>query len=619
MILFPFLYEDELLYSIIARYHQYTGNDNYKTTTDELFGSRNVCAATIFPTHLNKLSERISYSDTYTPNYFINNHTFLPYYAPFIPIERYKELREIMINSNGTAFYMKLGKTASTLKSPKHLRYCFECVNEDRNTNGETYWHRTHQVEGVKLCPKHHTWLTESSTLYSERKNKHEFISIELETLHKVSNGIKKSPIELRHLIFIAEQTNYLLNNKIPPIGLEKLNIFYVKKLQQIGLATVSGRIRWIELIPMFNRFYGDNLLYELNCFIERDKENTWLHKLLRKPRVSCHPLRHILLLGFLGEKINTLVNHYDEGIYQPFGSGPWRCLNKAAEHYKELEIFSCRVTKDYKTGLPVGTFSCSCGFVYSRKGPDKTVEDSLKVGRIKVFGLVWEQKLSELSTLDLSLRKKAEILGVDPMTVKRRLKAVNKDEVEKNTQNKTKQYREQWNEVLRSHSEKTITEIRSLNPNLYLWFYRNDRDWLQMNYPSNKKLISKNPIKRVNWDHRDLKIAKQAEHIITEILSESNKLIRVTKNEIGRRLGILASLSKNLDKLPYTKVIISQRIESIEQFQIRRVKHVINELRYSNSTIKEWEVIRAAGLNRESAKKHKKIILEEISKVLGV
>ncbi|MBV7508768.1 hypothetical protein KW850_26495 [Bacillus sp. sid0103] len=49
--------------------------------------------------------------------------------------------------------------------------------------------------------------------------------------------------------------------------------------------------------------------------------------------------------------------------------------------------LTSCVITRDYKTGLPVGTFTCSCGFVFSRKGPDKTNEDRYKIGRIKELG----------------------------------------------------------------------------------------------------------------------------------------------------------------------------------------------------------------------------------------
>lgn len=179
LINFPFLYEDELLYSVFARYHQYTGNENSKTTMDDLFGSVNVCAATLFPSHLKELCKRLPVLHSYTEYELVQQHTLLPYFAPFIPNDRYHELKYIMNEGNGISFYMKLGKTASTVKSPQHLKYCTDCIQEEDPKNGEVYWHRTHQVEGVRVCSKHHKWLIESEIPYAERKNKHEFFSLE--------------------------------------------------------------------------------------------------------------------------------------------------------------------------------------------------------------------------------------------------------------------------------------------------------------------------------------------------------------------------------------------------------------------------------------------------------
>lgn len=82
---------------------------------------------------------------------------------------------------------------------------------------------------------------------------------------------------------------------------------------------------------------------------------------------------------------------------YHPFGKAPWPCLNIAADHYLKDVVSEYIVISDYKTRKPVGTFACSCGFIYSRKGPDSREEDRYKVGRIKKFGDVWEQRLFEL------------------------------------------------------------------------------------------------------------------------------------------------------------------------------------------------------------------------------
>lgn len=620
MIFFPFLYNDELLYSVMARYHQYSGNDNPKTTMEELFDSANVCSTTMLPAHLNNLSKKLSISHSFTPDYLITNHTLLPFYSPFIPEKRLQEIRTVMSFTNGMSIFMKLGKTPSTIKNPTNLRFCRICVIDDQVENGEAYWHRTHQVEGVKLCPIHHTWLIESNIPYTERKNKHELISLEQYITQTklnpdISDGMEMGHKIYNHLSYIAQQTHELLGSNYPPIGLNNLYRFYVKRLQLKGLATVSGRIRWREFIPSFNQYYGRELLNEVNSYVNFEIEDSWLHKLLRKPRVSCHPLRHILLLGFLGETISSMVSQYQKVSYDPFGKGPWLCLNKAAEHYQKPVVISCIITRDYKTGLPVGTFSCSCGFIYSRKGPDTSPFDKCKIGRIKAFGPVWERELINLTKADLSLRKKAEILGVDPMTVKRKLETQKNYEEEQNIEGSLKRqgFRAKWLSLIQEHNNKSITEIRKINPQLYMWLYRNDNDWLKDNYPTSRQSrIYTNC--RVDWHQRDQKTANEVKRIAGEIRAEQNKLIRVSKNEIGRRLGNLSSLYQYIEKMPETKKTLKDIIESTEEFQIRRIKYIASCLRETKPSIKEWEIVRAAGLKKKFAVKLKEIIKEEAS-----
>jgi len=249
------------MYSILARYHLYAGNENTKTTVNELFGSNTICAATIFPTNLMRLCQRLPTPETYSPNSFIQKHTLLPYYAPFIPEERFQELKKMMIESDGTSFFMKLGKTASSIKSPEYLRYCSQCIIEERSKQGECYWHRVHQVEGVMVCPIHNSFLIDSRVLYSERQNKHEFISLEKSFDQRKLNISNKYRFTHNHLKFISDQAFYLLNNHITRFGLGELRNFYITRLKQEGLVSISGRIKWVDLIPLFNHFYGTTLL----------------------------------------------------------------------------------------------------------------------------------------------------------------------------------------------------------------------------------------------------------------------------------------------------------------------------------------------------------------------
>lgn len=91
-------------------------------------------------------------------------------------------------------------------------------------------------------------------------------------------------------------------------------------------------------------------------------------------------------------------------------------------------------------------------------------------------------------------------------------------------------------------------------------------------------------------------------------------ELIRVSKNEIGRRIWNLSSLYNYLEKMPETEKALKEVVELTEQFQIRRIKFVARCLRETKSSIKEWELVRASGLKKKFAIKHEKIIEQEAS-----
>ncbi|MBX4258553.1 hypothetical protein KTC96_18905 [Clostridium estertheticum] len=55
-------------------------------------------------------------------------------------------------------------------------------------------------------------------------------------------------------------------------------------------------------------------------------------------------------------------------------------------------------------------------------------------------------------------------------------------------------------------------------------------------------------------------------------IIITSNENIRITKSLLGRNIGMLGMGEKNLDKVPRIQKYLSEIIESIEDFQIKRV-----------------------------------------------
>ncbi len=119
-----------------------------------------------------------------------------------------------------------------------------------------------------------------------------------------------------------------------------------------------------------------------------------------------------------------------------------------------------------------------------------------------------------------------------------------------------------------------------------------------------------KSSVDRVDWSLRDREILAQAQNIVKELLRE-NKPVRITIGRIGTTLRCKALLEKHLDKLPQTRAYLETVTETVEDFQIRRIQWAIIELDRRGEEIKDWKVLRLAGL-REDLSDQVKIALEK-------
>ncbi|MNM65091.1 hypothetical protein D3C81_765150 [compost metagenome] len=470
----------------------------------------------------------------------------------------------------------------------------------------------------MQVCDIHGCELISSSIPTAQRKNKHALYILDERAANLAIVRNENIP-SYDSLLFISQQTNYLLNNDLNPIGLEKLHKFYKNELQKKGLVTALGDIRCVELRREFNDYYGEEFLRSMNSYIKSEENYSWLHKLCRKPRITCHPLRHMLLLHFLGREVNDIYENCTSSI-QPFGSGPWMCLNKAAEHYKQPIITKCLVTRCSDTKKPVGTFTCECGFVYSRRGPDEADADMYRIGRIKSFGEVWRNKLLELSLLNLSLRQKAEILGVDPKTVVSQSEQLEhcKITIKSAEEGSIKEkYRLAWEGLIYTYVNEKIIDIRAKRPEVYRWLYNNDREWL-LNYNLERRTKSGNLTSRVNWEGRDREIALKVENVCLEILADTSKTPRITTNEIGRRLLLLPLLTNRIQMLPKTQLVLKRFNETIKDYQIRRIKNNVRLIYRKEGMPKLWRVKRISGLKKEVSARYEGLIEEEILAVMA-
>jgi hypothetical protein len=616
---FPDLYPGELLYSGYARCAYRLRYPNLKNVTNELFGNPHIIASIPFASHLQYFVAHQPVADRFTTASLIAEHSLLPFYTPFLPPDRIQQLHMDMCGTNGPGVYMRVGLMASIVPSPQYLQYCPECAKEDQMRFGEIYWHRHHQVPGVFVCHIHNVWLEQSDVRVHDRKTRHQFIAAE-EALRPLRSprAIDTSSRLYDTLLFIANGAAWLLQQQDLSQGLEFLHDAYKRALISRGLATYSGRIRMTELQEAFASYYPDDVLSYLHCNLNKLSPDNWLARLVRKPDGSQHPLQHLLLMHFLGTPIEAFFCNPSNS--DPFGTGPWPCLNAASDHYHQRQIEQCKIAHgQYLGGRPVGTFSCPCGFVYTRWGPDASVEDQLRFSKIKAFGHIWEAKLQALwKDESVSLRGIARQLGVDPLTIKRHASRLGlsfprpssiSSRLRENLQLQPRMlktpdattleaYRTSWLTSLGTNPETGVTKLRRITPGIYTWLYRYDKIWLKEHTPVHAKK-NRTVCHRVDWAERD---ARLAEEVISAAIRLKNLLgrpVHLTLSAIARELGQSALLQQHLDKLPRTAEALKEHIESREAYAVRRIRWTAMNCIQKNIRLERWQLIRKAGVSR--------------------
>ncbi|WP_414587915.1 TnsD family transposase [Scytonema sp. PCC 10023] len=619
----PKPYPDEILYSILARYHIRSGNTSPKNTLQELFNCQTIVATVDLPSNLNSLIQNINFISNYQVEDLIYNHTLYPFYSIFLPPKRAIQVMESMKAENGGDIHTRVGIMASSMTLPRYFRFCPNCLEEDLTNYGEPYWHRLHQTPGVLVCPTHGV-LLQDSIVPLQGFNKHEYYAASTDNCIVSPNPKNYSNDTLEKLRILAKDIYCLLKSHFDSKEPDWFCRQYRNLLIDNGLANANGRVKQNNLLDSFLFFYGREMLTVVNSMVDYDDEHNWLVSIVRKHRKSFHPIRHLLIIRFLANSIEEFFNTNYE--YKPFGNGPWICLNAAAQHYLKPVITNLIISHCLENKKPLGTFTCCCGMVYCRTGPDKTEEDKLQIGKIITFGSVWEQKLKNLVEVErLGLRETARRLNVDARTVKRYVSKLKlktywrtiKDknpadtqevaEVKRNSVNDLKvKYRQDWVALQTQYPEASKTNLRKLAPAIYAWLYRNDPDWLHQNSPQLQTPVPN--VAKVDWQERDRQILAQVQDGVRSLLN-ADKPQRISISRIGKTVGLLALLEKHLEQMPLTKAYLESVTESVEDFQIRRIKWAIKLLDDSPEEIQRWKVIRVAGLGENLSERVKAIL----------
>ena len=238
----PSFYQDELLYGYWARWYQRSGCSSFKDFYNNVFAK----------------GKRISHELTNQVQPWVWEkigpeiicHTLVGYYTRYA--------------NNGHAAWRKLSKNRrytknmlnNTWKIEKHLKYCPDCVQKERQQYGECYWHLTCQIPGVCFCPVHGTILNYGSKKIT-KKHCEIPVPAELAIPAEVYKGRKWSAREeafQRYLLHINESP--LLWTGVHP------NFVIHRFLPYKYMTTGERSVRYLNLTKDLIAFYRNTAVF---------------------------------------------------------------------------------------------------------------------------------------------------------------------------------------------------------------------------------------------------------------------------------------------------------------------------------------------------------------------
>lgn len=162
---FPKAYYDELCYSVLARAYIANGFMVYRDFAEEILEHKQDAPSLLYINKVgtNTMKSLLKSYDCDTVGSLIDKATLYPYYSRFYDRDRRKKAKEALVNGEQVNNLLRRNPKGSMPR----LRFCVECAKEDRERNGETYWHRIHQMDGIRCCPKHGIVLRDSVVIYS--------------------------------------------------------------------------------------------------------------------------------------------------------------------------------------------------------------------------------------------------------------------------------------------------------------------------------------------------------------------------------------------------------------------------------------------------------------------
>ena len=308
MLNFPMPYEDELIYSVIARAGVRAAIVSPKQLLDKVFNNRKVIATIDLPNQL-KCITTLYYGRQYTVETLIYDHTLFSIYAPFIPESRRQRCLAWMKEESQGSIHLAVGLNASRVPTPKKVRYCPSCFKKQLEILGECYWSRLWQIQGTNCCLEHGTLI--ESELDFRPSARHSFISANF----KSNMAIVQTPASKTDIFVTNKALELLTIPSSPSPSYEQWSLFYKNLAMSADCNRGLGHINFDQIMNRVLDRWGVNSLRQFNLH-GLDTDNSWLRSVFRKHRKSFSYLEHLFVIEAFTDRqwsFKEVITHVSE------------------------------------------------------------------------------------------------------------------------------------------------------------------------------------------------------------------------------------------------------------------------------------------------------------------
>lgn len=548
----PVPYEDELLYSQCIRYLSEFPLVGRTKILRDMFGVT-VDLLPFMARNLHAFAEHTGRATSMTKEDVFWGHSMYPFLCAYLPEKALADAIEYAYYGAGLG---RLPWLAGAVLPPKVLRWCPDCVAEDRDCAdcGEAYWRRAHQIPGVWQCEKHGCDLVDSEisrvASWNSQIPAEIVIPANVQSFRKVRRCSSMEGMLRARLVSLLSRREFEQRPEHPN---------FREAAARAGFGPVT-KIDYPRLYEAFSQ-YWEGILDRVEA---RSKVMgmPWLRAHVNSKETICNPVTREMLDIFFRDRFGLDANEMPS-FERPTRGQPtaFHCPNPYADHGVRTPVK--RILRyEYAPGV-VG-LSCTCGF--TAKVSEELVGKVIGMAdiiRVTTYGPSWKKHCLKLRAEGKSDSEIAVEIGINRRQVnllcrERKSMYLPVSPEERDI------YRAEWTAILERIAPGPPSLATKGNGALYARMLNQDREWFHEMMNAYRQRYSHFRDQEL-WPVRD---EQYTEALIAAAarLQKLRKTDQLTVRELLHEAGISRKRLSKPSRVPRTLATLARLTEMAQQ-----------------------------------------------------